>query len=138
MIAGSTGSTPDGVLLAGGKVVFGWNLSGSDQVQYVFMDSQTLNVTSGPHGLATPKGREASVVSATVDDSGHAIISWGDAEQSDYLSYALINGEGAVTTPPMIFATGLGSDPLINTNSYGLGNAPYDGSWQVQLPYLQR
>jgi hypothetical protein len=138
LIAGSTGSTPDGILTSGGKVVFGWNLTGSAQVQYVLMDSQTLDVTSGPHSLATPKGREASVVSVTMDESGHAILSWGDAEQSDYLSYALVDENGGTATPPMVFTTGLGNEPLINTNSYGLGNAPYDGSWQVQLPSIQR
>ncbi|MGW8250252.1 MAG: COG1470 family protein, partial [Anaerolineales bacterium] len=138
LIAGSTGSTPDGVLTSGGKVVYGWNLTGSAQVQYVLMDSQTLDVTSGPHSLSTPKGREASVVSVTMDKGGHAILTWGDAEQSDYLSYVLVDENGGNATPPMIFATGLGNEPLINTNSYGLGNAVYDGSWQVQLPYMQR
>lgn len=138
MIPGSTGSTPDGVLTSGQKVVFGWNLTGTAQVQYVLLDSETLNVLSGPHSLTTPKERDASVVSLTMDESGHAIMTWGDAEQSDYLSYALVGEEGVTTTPPMVFATGLGSEPLINTNSYGFGNAQYDGSWQVQLPYLQR
>ncbi len=137
MIAGSKGSTPDGVFTSGGNVVFGWNLTGTAQVQYVLLDSQAVNVTSGPHSLATPKGREAGVVSVTMDDSGHAALTWGDAEQSDYLSYTLIDENGSIATPPMVFATGLGSEPLINTNSYGFGNAPYDGSWQVQLPSIQ-
>ena len=137
MIAGSKGSTPDGVFTSGGNVVFGWNLTGTAQVQYVLLDSQGVTVTSGPHSLSTPKGREAGVVSVTMDDSGHAALTWGDAEQSDYLSYTLIDENGSIATPPMVFATGLGSEPLINTNSYGFGNAPYDGSWQVQLPSIQ-
>jgi hypothetical protein len=88
--------------------------------------------------LSTAKGRVPSALSVTGDDAGHAILTWGDAEQSDYLSYALIAGDGMVATPPMVYSYGLGDNPLVNTNSYGLGNAPYDGSYRVQLPIVIR
>jgi hypothetical protein len=64
------------------------------------------------------------------------VLSWGDREQSDYLCYSLLDSQGEVVTPPMIFITGLSEEPLINTNSFGLGNAPYDGSWRVLLPSI--
>lgn len=139
IIPGSTGATPDGYLLSdGSKVVLAWGVVASSNVQYAVVDATSLELVGGMVNLETPKGRMPSAVSVTGDDQGHGVLTWGDAEQSDYLCYALINGAGNTVTPPMIYTHGQGSDPLINTNSYGLGNAPYDGSWQVQLPLIRR
>lgn len=139
IIPGSTGASPDGYLLSdGSRVLLGWGVVASSNVQYALVDTTSFEVLGGLASLETPKGRMPGAVSVTGDDQGHAILTWGDAEQSDYLCYALVGADGSTVTPPMIYTTGLGNDPLINTNSYGLGNAPYDGSWQVQLPYINR
>ncbi len=137
-IPDSTGSTPDGIQFASGEVLLAWNIAGNSQIDYALLDGETLAVASGPYHLATPKGREPAVVSITSGGPESAVLTWGDGEQSDYLCYSLVDSQGAVITPPMIYTTGLGEDPLINTNSYGLGNAAYDGSWQVQLPSILR
>ena len=138
-ISGSSGSTPDSYLISNGtQVVIGWSAPAQSQVQYILVDALSLDLVGSLVSLPTSKGRVPSALSVTGDDAGHAILTWGDAEQSDYLSYALIAENGAVATPPMVYTYGLGNNPLINTNSYGLGNAPYDGSWQVQLPNIQR
>lgn len=139
VIAGSTGAAPDGYLLSdGSKVLLGWGVVASSRVQYVLVDATSFDLVSGLVSLETPKGRMPSTVSVTGDDQGHGVLTWGDAEQSDYLCYALIDTAGNTVTPPMVYTAGQGSDPLINTNSYGFGNAPYDGSWQVQLPLIRR
>jgi hypothetical protein len=137
-IAGSMGSTPDGIQFSSGPVILGWNLSGSDQLQYALIDGTNFQVSNGPWTLTTPKGREPGVLSITKDDLDHAIATWGDAEQSDYLCYALINPDGAVVTPPMIFVSGQGQYPTLDTNAYGLGNAEYLGTWLDWLPLLER
>jgi hypothetical protein len=135
-LPGSAGSTPDGIQFAGGSVFLAWHVVGGAQIEYVLLDGVNFSILSGPLRLTTPKGREPGVVSVTGDGFERAILTWGDAEQSDYLCYTLINSQGVVETPPMIFARGLGDQPLINTNSYGLGNAAYDGSWKALLPLL--
>ena len=104
----------------------------------MLVDAASLEIIGGLVKLPTPKGRIPSAISVTGDDQGHAVLTWGDAEQSDYLCYALVGVNGSTVTPPMVYTYGLGANPLINTNSYGLGNAPYDGSWQVQLPFVNR
>jgi hypothetical protein len=134
LISGSAGSTPDGIQFASGAVFLAWHVVGGSQIEYVLLDGVNLSPLSGPQRLSTPKGREPGVVSVTGDGFERAILTWGDAEQSDYLCYTLIDSQGVVETPPMIFASGLGDQPLINTNSYGLGNAVYDGSWKALLP----
>jgi hypothetical protein len=139
VITGSTGATPDGYLLSdASSVVLGWSVVSSAEVQYMLVDATSLEIIGGLVKMATPKGRIPSAISVTGDDQGHAVLTWGDAEQSDYLCYALVNTGGSTVTPPMVYTYGSGSNPLINTNSYGLGNAPYDGSWQVQLPLVRR
>ena len=136
VLAGSGGSTPDGIQFPGGEILLAWSVSNA-QVEYVILNNADLSITSGGlHQLVEPKGRETGTVSITYDGVGHGVLSWGDREQSDYLCYSLIGSQGEVVTPPMVFVNGSGSEPLINTNSFGLGNAAYDGSWQVLLPSI--
>jgi hypothetical protein len=133
-LSNDTGSTPDGLQLANGNVLVGWNVPGLNQIHYALLDGSSFNLLVGPNALDTPKGREPGVVSVTRDGTGGAVLTWGDAEQSDYLCYALLNATGNVVTPPMITYTGSEVNPTINTNSHGLGNAPYDGTWLGFLP----
>jgi hypothetical protein len=135
-IPGSGGSTPDGIQYPSGGVLLAWSVPNA-RLEYVVLDGTSLNISAGGlHSLAEPKGREAGAVSVSSDGAGHAVLSWGDREQSDYLCYSLLGDQGEMITPPMIFLTGMSDEPLINTNSFGFGNAPYDGSWRALLPSI--
>jgi hypothetical protein len=135
VVNGSSGSTPDGIQFPTGEILLTWSISNA-KVEYVVLNNDLSIASGGLRRLDEPKGRETGAVSVTPDGFGHAVLSWGEREQSDYLCYSLIGSQGDVLTPPMIFVTGLGDEPLINTNSFGLGNAAYDGSWQLSLPSI--
>ena len=135
VVNGSSGSTPDGIQFPTGEILLTWSISNA-KVEYVVLNNDLSIASGGLRRLDEPKGRETGAVSVTPDGFGHAVLSWGEREQSDYLCYSLIGSQGEVLTPPMIFVTGLGDEPLINTNSFGLGNAAYDGSWQLSLPSI--
>ncbi len=138
LINGSNGSTADGVQLKDGAVVLAWNVPNGSAVQYTLLGGQTMDVIVPPTLLAEPKGRAPGVVSVTQDGFGRAALTWAEVEQSNYLSYALVDGAGGVVTPPMIFQYGAGLNPTVSTNMYGWGNALYDGAWQTYIPLLQR
>ena len=132
-ITGSVGSTPDGVLISNGVVLLAWNVPGTDQLQYVTVSGSSYDQYE-LKTITNPKNRIAGTVSVTRDGYGHGILTWSEAEQFEYLSYALVDDTGALVTAPMIFTTGLGDEPKIDTNTYGVGNAYYGGSWQIYLP----
>jgi len=137
-IPGSAGSTPDGIQINNGVVLLAWNVPGLDELQYVALSGANFTNRYGPITIQNPKGRVAGVVSVTRDEDGHGILTWSEAEQFEYLSYALVDTNGDLLTQPMIFSVGLGDQPKIDTNTYGVGNAYYGGSWQVYLPITQR
>jgi hypothetical protein len=137
-IPDSAGSTPDGVQLSSGPVLLAWNVVESDQVQAVVLDGETYTPVSAVQSLSTPKGRRSSEVSVTKDGNGHGIITWEEAEQSNYFCYTLIDANGSAITPPMIYDIDPGSELTVITNSYGFGNAPYEGFYQVFLPIARR
>lgn len=137
-LTGSAGSTPDGIQLNSGSVVLAWNMPGNGALQYAVLGGANMDVTRTTTSLATPKGREPGVVSVTQDTFGRAVLTWAEIEQSDYLSYVLLDGSGTVITPAMIFQMGAQTITSISTNMYGWGNAPYNGTWKTFIPRLER
>ena len=137
-IPGSTGSTPDGEELIGGPVLLAWNIVESDQVQYVVLSGGNYTPIVGVQTLSTPKGRRSGEIQATKDGNGYGIITWDDAEQSNYFCYTLIDANGSAITPPMIYDIDPSSELTVITNSYGYGNAPYEGFDQAHLPIALR
>jgi len=105
--------------------VLAWTNQTNDEIEYAVVDGSGLTFISGPVALSSPYSRWSDYVSVTADREGHAILTWMDVEQKDYLYYAVVDGSGAVITPPMIYRTGMAADPDIKTNSEGEGNAPY-------------
>jgi hypothetical protein len=136
-ISGSVGSTPDGAQIDSEVVLLAWNVPGTEELQYVTLSGADFNNQTGPVTIVNPKNRVAGVVSVTRDGDGHGVLTWSEAEQFEYLSYALVDSTGVLLTSPMIFTTGLGEEPKIDTNTYGVGNAYYGGSWQIYLPATQ-
>jgi hypothetical protein len=137
-IADSNGWNADGIQLSTGEVIFAWTSLADNRIWYVMLSGSAFDVMNSPVGLDSPFPRQADYVSVTADDQGHAVLSWIDSEQNNYLFYAMIGGDGTVLTPPMVFDTGLGAGPFVLTSSVvGGGNAPYQPG-ETLLPCILR
>jgi hypothetical protein len=120
----SDGWKADAVQSSDGKVVLAWTRFSEGQIVYAMLDN-TYALVAGPVKLDSPYRREPDNVSVTNDQDGHVILTWLDAEWSDYLYYALIDADGNLMTPPMIFRTGQAVDPLLVTSYTGEGNTQF-------------
>jgi hypothetical protein len=90
----------------------------------------SYNRIAGPTTLNNPSATTGDgYVSVTADAAGHAILTWMDYDWSyrRNLYYALVDGNGNVLTPPMIFRTSQATSPYIFTSYEGYGNTSY--SW---------
>ena len=123
-ISGSDGWKVDVVESMDGKIVLAWTKYAAGQIVYAVLDN-TYALIIGPVILDSPYDREPDNVSVTYDQEGHVVLTWLDSEWSDYLYYALIDSDGSVVTPPMIFRTGQALDPLLVSSYTGDGNAPF-------------
>jgi hypothetical protein len=137
-IPGVNGWRADSVRFSSDHLLVTWTNPVMEQVSYVILNPDGDSILSGPVDLPLVGTRRPDYVSATMDKFGHAILTWLDVEWNDYLYYAAINWDGTVSTPPMVFASGWASNPLIQTSFEGQGNAPYDGTWRVLLPKVRR
>jgi hypothetical protein len=137
-IPGVSGWRPDVIQLTDGNILLAWTNPLTENLQIMLFNATGEQVISGPTDLPRLGVRLPDYVSVTRDAEGHGVLTWMDAEWKDYIYYALVNSSGSLVTPPMIVATGEASNPLIQTNSAGQGNAPYDGAWRLFLPLARR
>ncbi len=132
---GESGYGPDAVQLSDGNIVVAWSRWAVNKyvMQFVVLNGTTYNVTAGPITLNNPAALTGDYnVSVAADSAGHAILTWMDYDYAyrRNLYYALVDGNGTVLTPPMIFRTAGPSDwgsPYIMTSYEGYGNTSY--SW---------
>jgi len=132
---GESGYGPDAVQLSDGNIVVAWSRWAVNKyvMQFVVLNGTTYNVTAGPITLNNPAALTGDYnVSVAADSAGHAILTWMDYDYAyrRNLYYALVDGNGTVLTPPMIFRTAGPSDwgsPYIETSYEGYGNTSY--SW---------
>ncbi len=91
------------------------------------------NPIAGPTRLNNPAALTGDeYVSVAADAAGRAVLTWmdNDLDVRYNLYYALVDGNGVVLTPPMIFRSGQGSllgDGYITSSYEGYGNTSY--SW---------
>jgi hypothetical protein len=137
-IAGSTGLRVDAVQVSGGNLFLAWSDPAANSIVVTTIHSSGNSIISGPTELPLVGTRQSDYVSLTSDAQGRAILTWMDFRYYDYLFYALLDGNGGLVTPPMIFATGSADDPLIQSSFNSHGNAPYLGAWDMFLPGLPR
>jgi hypothetical protein len=137
-IAGSTGLRVDAVQVSGGNLFLAWSDPAASAIIVTVLHSSGNSIVSGPTELPPVGTRRSDYVSLTSDAQGRAILTWMDFRYYDYLFYALLDGNGGLVTPPMIFATGSADDPLIQSSFNSHGNAPYLGAWDAYLPSLSR
>jgi hypothetical protein len=137
-VAGSTGLRADAVQVSGGNIFLAWSDPATSSIVVTTIHSSGDSIVSGPTELPAVGTRRSDYVSLTSDAEGRAILTWMDFRYYDYLFYALLDGNGGLVTPPMIFATGSAGEPLIQSSFTSHGNAPYLGAWDAYLPGLPR
>jgi hypothetical protein len=119
---------PDAVQLSDGKIIVAWTgNSGGYNIRFAVLDTSYNRIVS-PTTLANPAAVMGSdYVSMAADTAGRAILTWMDYGNGNRrnLYYALVNGSGSVLTQPMIFRSGQGSSPYIETSYAGYGNTSY-------------
>lgn len=136
-IPGSNGYQPRAVQFQDGTVLIAW-VEVDGRVGYAFLDN-ALNLKAGsPRYFSQVNRRSASSLSLTLDRQNHAVLTWVDGDDWDYLIYALLTSDEAVRTPPMIFISDPFGDPLYTTSDFGFGNAGYSGVYQRFLPTVNR
>jgi hypothetical protein len=124
----------DAVQFSTGRVLLAWSVwtTTNPQIAFAVLDT-SYNVVAGPTTLSHPAAPIGDAyVSVAADSTGHAILTWMDYDWSyrRNLYYALVDRNGNVLTPPMIFRTA-GIPPrgsqYIETSYEGYGNTSY--SW---------
>lgn len=135
-LVGSNGLGLDATQFSTGNLLLAWTNPSSGRISYLVLDPNGTNIVAGPHEFELVGYRLPDYVSATVDEFGHAVLTWLDSQWNDYLYYAAVNGDGAVATPPMIYTVGRSADPLLDTSTEGLGNAPYAGASSAGMVFL--
>ena len=126
----------DAVQLPDGKILAVWEAWGCfagervPRIRFALLDTSYNRL-----GTPTCLGRAAAAisgdtaVSVAADAAGHAILTWMDSDWSyrRNLYYALVDSNGNVLTPPMIFRTSQATSSYIFTSYEGYGNTSY--SW---------
>ena len=113
----------DVVHLSNGKTVVAWS-TGSRKIRFAVLDA-SYNRIAGPTTLNNPSAPTGdNYVSVTADTAGRGILTWMDYDWNSRrnLYYALVDGNGNVLTPPMVFRT---SQSYIETSYGGYGNTSY-------------
>jgi hypothetical protein len=125
---GTYNYNPDAAQLSDGDTVVAWTASSnSGSISFAVLDA-SYSLASGPTTLANPAAATGSdYVSVAADGAGHGVLTWMDYDYSyrRNLYYALVNGSGSILTNPMIFRTGGGSPPSIQSSDIGYGNTSY-------------
>lgn len=122
--SGTWYASTDVVQLPNGRIVVGWVKD--LQVRFAVLDSNWNTVvwyTQLDNPIA-PTGN--CYVSVSADQANRAILTWMDYSWDNQrnLYYALVDSNGSVLTPPMLFRT---SQAYIETSYEGYGNTSY--SW---------
>lgn len=123
---------PDAVQLSGGNIAIVWSVTGYPEVNYMryaMLDSNYARV-SGPTRLSNPATVSGDYYpSVAADTHNHAIVTWTDQDYSSRynLFYALLHGNGSVTTSPMKIYTSEAATPSLLISYEGYGNTSF--SW---------
>lgn len=123
---------PDAVQLSGGNIAVVWSTNdflAVNYMRYAMLDSN-YNRINDPTRLSNPATVSGDDYPSVVADShNHAIVTWTDQDYSSRynLFYALLHGNGGVTTSPMKIYTSEAAAPYLLTSYEGYGNTSF--SW---------
>jgi hypothetical protein len=134
---------PSQSAFSAGRIILAWTAwTGTNpQIRYVVLDGTTYELIAGPTLLNNPAAATGDdYASLAPDSTGHAILTWMDYGWNDRrnLYYALLDGNGDLTTSPMIFlsaGTPAAGSPRIETSFAGYGNTSYRQFLDVPLAY---
>jgi hypothetical protein len=138
VLTGVAGSNPVGVQFsdttANKNVLLTW-ADQSGQLGYAYLNSSFVVLPGYPKLLPRVSQRSVAYPSVTLATKSQAVVTWTDADvlNANYLYYLLLDQNGNVPVPAMLFHY-----PIINTSTYGFGNAAYKGVYQVFLPFMHR
>ena len=121
-------------------ILLGWVEETSDDVQTLLVNSTTLvGETVDPLTLANPDGRIMEAISMTTASGGFIVLTWENID-NDRLYYALMNNNGEVVTPPMIFHHSSDPNIRLQTGASGGSLAPLDSPlvFTELMPFIQR
>lgn len=126
---------PDAVQLSNGRILLAYSVWIGDhpRIEFQILDGSSYTKLAGPTSLESPGARFGeNFVSVTADKNGRGILTWMDDDwrHRPNLYYALVNSDGIVLTPGMIFYTAQPDyygDRELETNFEGNGNTSY--SW---------
>ncbi len=121
---GNYGAGLDAVQLSNGRIVLAWAYWYADRtIQFLVLDGTTYTIVAGPTMLSNIFDHNFNL-DVAADTAGHAILTWV-TDSYHNLIYALVDGDGEVLTPPMIFYTSQSTDSDIYTSWQGYGNTSY-------------
>lgn len=138
----SDGSSPwdsyaDAAKLSNGNILIAWQSSEGffSRERYAVLNP-SYGLQSGPTLLSGSPAVGGDGFPSVAPSGANAVITWKDGGVSDsrHLYYALIDGSGSVTTPPMIFWR---SELGVFTSDAGYGNTTYH-PWVLYLPLVLR
>jgi hypothetical protein len=136
-LLGPAGSRPDAVTLGPGRALLSWTAAGA--VQAAVLGGTPLALASAPVALSHPQMTGGDLfVSAAADVAGRGILTWFDAAAGNFnLYYAVLDSDGAVLTPPLIWQR---APAALEVSRTGGGNSAYPatGLQRVWLPLLGR
>ena len=138
IIPESSGWRSDAAQFRTGNILIAWTNPTTERIAFIILDQSGNDLISSAQELPLLGERKPDYVSATVSEESYGILTWMDAEWKDYLYYTLVNENGDLLTPPMIFISGQATNPLIQTSFSGQGNAAYEGKWQTFMPTVNR
>lgn len=138
VFAGTNGDGLDMVRMNNGNVVLSWADLTSGHINYAVVNSLTGNVVHAPANLPTPNERTGVDASITTDPLGNAVLTWMDADYNKYLYYAVVNANGEVVTPPMVYLISESDTPKQLTSGNGGGVAYYDPFIHQYVPLVIR
>jgi hypothetical protein len=123
----------DAAQLTSGRIVVAWDTY--NDTRYAVLDS-SYNLFASPMVITHPAVRYTQFFrmknfSIAADPTGHAVLTWMDADwnASRRLYYALINDDGSLRTPPMIYRS---QEYSIHNGTTGYGNTSYSFSPTTQ------
>jgi hypothetical protein len=125
------GGYPDAVQLTGSNILVAWPVTNG--LGYALLDD-SYNLSGQVHAMINPYTTDNNEnVSVTTDGAGRGIFVWSDigsvggnvAQRRPFIYYALVDGTGAVLTPPAILSADRDS---LDSSLTGFAIAPYAGS----------